>query len=337
MKTLLSLFAAISLCQMCAPALQARDAVSLDFFYDNLDRYGSWREVGNYGYCWQPNDVDSDWRPYSDGRWVYTDAGWTWDSDEPFGWAVYHYGRWANLENAGWTWIPGTEWGPGWVSWRHSERYVGWAPLPPEAIFRRTLGLSAWVDDYYDIGPSHYRFVEGRDFGSQRLGSVFIDRSQNIRIIHQTTNITNITYQGNMVHNGGLRFDQQSRESREPLHRYKLDRRQDFYGDERRLEGDQLRSRIKGDSLSVLALPVDNKSSNGPSRRSEKLTNAQINRGWNGAGTQVEVNALRDKMKGKTPPPEGLPHHRAQRGVVIDQQDGGHARLARPAMSLRAA
>jgi hypothetical protein len=140
MKTFLSLIAVVMCFTAITPAAQARDFVSLDFFYDNLDPYGSWREVGDYGYCWQPYGVEETWQPYSDGRWVYTDAGWTWDSDEPFGWAVYHYGRWANVDQVGWVWVPGTEWGPGWVSWRHSSQYVGWAPLPPEALF-----LRAWM------------------------------------------------------------------------------------------------------------------------------------------------------------------------------------------------
>jgi hypothetical protein len=66
------------------------------------------------------------WRPYTNGRWVYTDAGWTWISEEPFGWATYHYGRWARLRNIGWIWVSGDEWAPAWVSWRKSNDYVGW-------------------------------------------------------------------------------------------------------------------------------------------------------------------------------------------------------------------
>ena len=71
------------------------------------------------------------WRPYADGYWAYTDVGWTWVSNEDFGWATYHYGRWARLRDHGWVWVPGREWGPAWVSWRTGGDYVGWAPLPP--------------------------------------------------------------------------------------------------------------------------------------------------------------------------------------------------------------
>src|SRR2546430_2460408 len=156
MKTLESILVATILFATDLPSARAAVSVSLDFFYDNLAPYGRWLEVGDYGYCWQPSDIDQGWRPYADGRWVYTDAGWTWDSDEPYGWAVYHYGRWVRVARAGWVWVPDTEWGPAWVSWRSSERHVGWAPLPPEARFLPNIGISVWADAYYDIGPANY-------------------------------------------------------------------------------------------------------------------------------------------------------------------------------------
>src|SRR5207248_1104167 len=110
-----------------------------------LDQYGDWRETSDYGYVWQPRQAQSrTWRPYTDGHWVYTDVGWTWISEEPFGWATYHYGRWTRLRNIGWVWVPGDEWAPAWVSWRKSNAYVGWAPLPPEARFDRGTGIHNW-------------------------------------------------------------------------------------------------------------------------------------------------------------------------------------------------
>jgi hypothetical protein len=297
---------ALALARPALPAL-SQEAASLDFFYNNLANQGTWQDVGQYGYCWQPANVGSDWQPYSDGRWVYTDAGWTWDSYEPFGWAVYHYGRWVNTNQIGWVWVPGTQWGPGWVSWRHSSQYVGWAPLPPEALFMRALGLSGWVDDYYNIGPNNYRFVENRNFGARRMGSVFIDQRQNVSIIHQTTNITNITYINNVVHNGGLGFDQQSRQSKDPLHRYKLERRQDFDHQVQRQSDDRLRSRIQGDSLSVLALPFTRHSSDAPQILSKRLPRAEVNHGWKNAGSATEIANLRAKLKHQSKAPQQLP------------------------------
>lgn len=307
MKTLLTFLAAAIFIGTAVPNAEARESVSIDFFYDHLESYGSWQEVGDYGYCWRPYDIDEDWRPYSDGRWVYTDAGWTWYSEEPYGWAVYHYGRWVNIDDLGWIWVPGTEWGPGWVSWRHSSRYVGWAPLPPEAYFRINIGFSAWVDDYYDIGPRHYCFVENRNFGARRLRSVFIDQRENYTIINQTTNITNITYVNDTPYNGGLRYDQQSRLSSEPIGRYKLDRRQAFEGDTRNLSSEKLRSRMDGDSLSVFAAPFIDKTQATPRKVKEKLDAARVDRGWKGVGSPEQVSELRTKMKSQVKTPEALP------------------------------
>lgn len=126
-------------------------------FYRKLDLYGDWMETSDYGYVFQPRQAaqSRDWRPYTNGRWVYTDAGWTWLSDEKFGWATYHYGRWIRLRSVGWVWVPGEQWAPAWVSWRRGNDYVGWAPLPPEAQFHRRIGIRNWADNYYDIGPGN--------------------------------------------------------------------------------------------------------------------------------------------------------------------------------------
>src|SRR3982074_2129929 len=105
-----------------------------DVFYDRLSSDGNWFYDDDYGYVWQPNVAVStlSWRPYADGHWVWTDRGWCWVSNEDFGWATYHYGRWIRISGAGWVWVPGDEWAPAWVSWRHTDDddYVGWAPLP---------------------------------------------------------------------------------------------------------------------------------------------------------------------------------------------------------------
>jgi hypothetical protein len=86
-------------------------------FYDRLAPYGRWMDVNGYGYCWRPTLTESQgWRPYVDGCWVWSTLGWTWQSNEPFGWATYHYGRWVNLSRHGWVWVPGSDWAPAWVA-----------------------------------------------------------------------------------------------------------------------------------------------------------------------------------------------------------------------------
>jgi hypothetical protein len=110
MKTQRMLLASLAALALSASRGVAAD-VSVSVFYDALEPHGEWIEVSDYGYVWTPRGVDADWRPYTDGQWAYTDAGWTWVSEEPYAWAVYHYGRWANIERVGWSWVPDTEWG----------------------------------------------------------------------------------------------------------------------------------------------------------------------------------------------------------------------------------
>lgn len=302
MKYFLPILSAAILFNTFVPAAE----VSVDFFHDSLDSYGDWREVGDYGYCWQPRDVDRDWRPYNDGRWLYTDAGWTWDSEEPYSWAVYHYGRWANVDRVGWVWVPGTEWGPAWVSWRHSADHVGWAPLPPEAQFSRSSGFSGRVDADYDIGPSNYSFVTVRNFGAPRLRTVIVAPRDNITIIRQTTNITRITYVNNVVYNEGPPYYTISRQSEQPIRRMKLDRREDFGGDPRTVRPEQLRTRVDGDSFRVLAPSFNAAPATAPRKVAARVDKPNVNRGWKNAGSPAEVDKLRIKIKSEPAVPANL-------------------------------
>src|SRR3954468_13074702 len=179
------------------PALQnaeARTDVSIDFFYDNLSDGGSWIEVGDYGYCWQPTVAVSNtsWRPYSDGYWAYTDLGWTWISYEDFGWATYHYGRWIRLRGRGWVWVPGREWGPAWVSWRTGGDYVGWAPLPARTVDEYVdegSPITGHVDVAFDIGRAYYNFVDVRYIGEPVLRERIFEANQNVTYIRDTVNV----------------------------------------------------------------------------------------------------------------------------------------------------
>ena len=42
--------------------------------YDDLDDYGDWRSVPDYGYVWFPSRVDAGWAPYRYGHWAYIGA-----------------------------------------------------------------------------------------------------------------------------------------------------------------------------------------------------------------------------------------------------------------------
>jgi len=110
----------------------------------DLDAYGHWRNVPDYGDVWFPS-ANSDWAPYRDGRWVYEPYyGWTWVSYESWGWAPYHYGRWLYYRNS-WCWWPGPVyahyrpiWSPAFVffvGFGHHSGFgfgnIGWFPVGP--------------------------------------------------------------------------------------------------------------------------------------------------------------------------------------------------------------
>ncbi len=179
--------------------------VSSDLFYTPLQSDGDWVSVSGYGRCWHPSGVSEGWRPYTNGYWANTDCGWTWVSNERWGWATDHYGRWTYIDGEGWVWVPGRVWAPAWVSWRYGGGAVGWAPLPPSARFDPGVGISIWADRSYDIGPSYYNFVAVRNFGSPNLAGVIFPPSRNVTYINSTRNITNITYNSHntTVYNGG--------------------------------------------------------------------------------------------------------------------------------------
>ncbi|MBC8128093.1 MAG: hypothetical protein H8M99_13210 [Gloeobacteraceae cyanobacterium ES-bin-144] len=223
-------------------------------FYDSLSSYGSWFESPTYGYVWQPIVVrDSSWRPYTRGRWVCTDSGWTWISEEPFGWATYHYGRWTLLRGRGWVWVPGSEWAPSWVSWRSSGTRIGWAPLPPETLAYRNNRWDSSVDVTFGIGALWFNFVETRNF-SNPIYRHCLPYSQNNIYIDQTVNITNIYVQNRRVICGGPVYRDVCRQIGRPVPYYRLD--MDHRGRPGR-DSMSMQPRFDGDRLRVSAPNMD--------------------------------------------------------------------------------
>ena len=105
-------------------------------YSSDLDNYGRWVQVPDYGYVWTPTVVvGSSWSPYRDGRWIWRGGDYVWVAYEPWGWAPYHYGRWSFIINIGWFWVPPVAsevyWSPGYVGWVRTADYVAWVPLAP--------------------------------------------------------------------------------------------------------------------------------------------------------------------------------------------------------------
>lgn len=88
-------------------AVSARYVPSGVYGLYELDVYGDWRLVPEYGAIWVPRGVAVGWAPYSTGRWMYDPYyGWTWVDAAPWGWAPFHYGRWVHVSGY-WGWCPG--------------------------------------------------------------------------------------------------------------------------------------------------------------------------------------------------------------------------------------
>ena len=178
-----------------------------DLFYRQLSPYGHWFEYGSYGWCWTPYDRPFGWRPYSDGYWTYSDAGWTWVSNEPFGWATCHYGRWLFDADDGWVWVPGDEWGPAWVAWRESDDWVGWAPLPPAATWQASAGLSWSDDDARQIDDDAWCFAPAKAILDASLQTRIEPAPRNRRLIDETR--LSVRYDDSGGHPRDLGLDEQ--------------------------------------------------------------------------------------------------------------------------------
>lgn len=179
-------------------------------FYNDLAPYGRWVFVSGPGWVWSPDNVQVGWRPYQLGHWVYTDYGWTWASDEEWGWAAYHYGRWHLDSSFGWVWVPGTEWGPAWVAWHEGGGYVGWAPLPWQVTVRAGVGLD-WGGVSVSISPSWWCFASTRYLVDPQLRTRIVPVERNTTLIRVTQNVTNYTYIDNRVINNGVQVQKVGR------------------------------------------------------------------------------------------------------------------------------
>jgi hypothetical protein len=119
--------------------------------YAVLDEHGSWQITAEYGAAWFPDDLPDGWVPYRVGHWRWMAPwGWTWIDDQPWGFAPFHYGRWARIDGR-WGWVPGAfvahpAYAPALVDFlgtpavgisfaEGSGPAIGWFPLAPGEIY----------------------------------------------------------------------------------------------------------------------------------------------------------------------------------------------------------
>lgn len=189
--------------------------VSYNDFYQDLSIYGQWIDDPKYGYVWSP-DEDGSFRPYfTNGYWVMTDYGNTWVSNYPWGWACFHYGRWTYDNYYGWLWIPGSNWGPSWVSWRYNEGYFGWAPLGPEYEFTVNMSNYSCPNDWWTFIPSQYIY-------SGNYYRYWSGPRGNNTLITRTTIINNVFVTNNAQYVSGPHLQQVQQVSKQPVQIYKI-------------------------------------------------------------------------------------------------------------------
>ena len=186
--------------------------VEYSYFYSSLAPYGSWMEVADYGWCWQPSVVryHHGWQPYGDrGRWAYTDYGWYWQSDYSWGWGPFHYGRWFHHPRRGWCWKPDSVWAPAWVSWRYTDSHCGWAPLPPGAHYRAGLGFTyygAHVSASFSFGLHRdaWTFVPAGRFHDRDVWRHRLPARDHHAVYGRSRVINNYVIQNNTIINKGV-------------------------------------------------------------------------------------------------------------------------------------
>jgi hypothetical protein len=163
--------------------------------YEDLDTNGTWRSDASYGEVWVPSvAVSANWAPYREGHWTWIAPwGWTWIDDAPWGFAPFHYGRWAYLGNA-WAWVPGpvvvarpvyapalvafvgdggggAHWGVDLAIGGAVGAGVAWFALGPHEPWHPGSGYS----------PSYYN----------RVNNVNITNVQNTTVVNNITNVHN--------------------------------------------------------------------------------------------------------------------------------------------------
>jgi hypothetical protein len=200
-------FAAAGLLTPIAAKAETGVSVSFSYFHTRLSPHGRWFSHPRYGRAWRPYGVAAHWRPYTYGRWLWTvDHGWMWVSYYDWGWATFHYGRWVYDPAYGWYWVPGYTWGPAWVAWRYGDGFIGWYPLPPEAVWSPGLGIVySGVGIYGYYYTPYWVFVPERYFLSTRIYNVVVRSHDNHRFIRNTRRHIHYRRVRNHIFNRGLK------------------------------------------------------------------------------------------------------------------------------------
>jgi hypothetical protein len=191
----------------------ARQYVSDDVIgYQDLDDYGGWRPVPEYGTVWFPHVTVVGWAPYRFGHWIWVSPwGWTWVDDAPWGFAPFHYGRWVFV-GGGWGWVPCPPraaavayvrpvYAPALVAWVGGPHFaagiafgggfaagvnVGWFPLGPREVF---------VPSY----PVSRTYVNNVNISNTTVNQTVINNYYNTTVVNRNVTVNNVRYANQSV------------------------------------------------------------------------------------------------------------------------------------------
>ena len=161
--------------------------------YQDLDAHGTWRAEPEYGNVWVPSRVPAGWSPYRDGHWAWIDPwGWTWVDDAPWGFAVSHYGRWANTRGS-WVWVPGpvsrrAYYAPALVAFVGGDNFqlsissgnvggVAWFPLGPREVYRPSYPVSRRYYENVNVSNTVINTtVINNTYNTVNVNNVYVNR-----------------------------------------------------------------------------------------------------------------------------------------------------------------
>jgi hypothetical protein len=175
--------------------------------YEDLDDYGGWRSVPEYGTVWFPHVSVVGWAPYRYGHWAYIAPwGWTWVDDAPWGFAPFHYGRWV-VAGGAWGWVPCPPpvvavayvrpvYAPALVAWVGGPHFavgvgvgggfaaganVGWFPLGPREVY---------VPSY----PVSRTYVNNVNISNTTVNQTVVNNYYNTTVVNKNVTVNNVKY-----------------------------------------------------------------------------------------------------------------------------------------------
>jgi hypothetical protein len=167
------------------------------------------------------------------------------------------------------------------------------------------VGFHPWCDNYYGIGPAAFAFIRIVDFGRPSYREFCAPPQQNLVLINRTTNVTNITYNNNVIYNNGPQYQRVSQlvqqRTGQQTPTYKIN-----YAAQTQPNA-AFKTAARGNQLNVIAPPQRLKPiATVQPQVAKQLGKAQVDRGWRNV-PQGQAEQIRHQFAQQAPVPQTLP------------------------------